>query len=186
MYMITLGNEVYMANGLSGTGYKSIQTPTKDAGQMGWRNQIQQGIQPGTASALQGLNGIASGDQSYFDQLEAPAKRQFGELQSGIASRFSGMGSGARRSSGHANAQSGAATDFAERLQSQRIGMQQKAWEQLLGMGTHLFDQNLFETSLIPKKKSGWESFFEGLGNVGGTVTGLAGGHGLGKKIFGV
>ena len=35
------------------------------------------------------LGRLAGGDQSIFDQIEAPAKRQFGELQGDIASRFS-------------------------------------------------------------------------------------------------
>lgn len=162
---------------LRGTGYDAINTPTKDAGQMGWRNQIQQGIGSGTDAALRGLSGLASGDEASFQQMSAPAWRDFNQAQGGIASRFSGMGSGARRSSGHQNAQSGAATDFAERLQGQRLKLQQSAWEQLLGMGSHLFDQNLFETSLIPKKRKGWESFVGGAlpvvgGVAGGALTG--------------
>src|SRR5580698_10554595 len=54
------------------------------------------------------LSKLASGDQSQFDQLEAPAMRQFGELQGNIASRFSaGFGgpgaSSARHRSGFQN-----------------------------------------------------------------------------------
>lgn len=158
---------------LKNTGYQEIQTPTKNAAQMDIFNQYNAGSKEGRAAALKGLSGIASGDESTFQQLEAPAHRQFGQLQGQIASRFSGMGSGGRRSSGHQNAQSGAATDFAERLQGQRLGLQQNAWEQLLGMGSHLFDSNLFESSLIPKKKSGWEKFGDILGNVSGTAGGI-------------
>lgn len=171
--------------GLKATGYNAIQTPTKNSQQMDIFNEYNAGSKEGRAAALKGLTGIASGDQSMFQQLEAPAHRQFQELQGNIASRFSGMGTGGRKSSGFQNTMSNAGTDFAERLQGQRLGLQQQAWEQLLGMGTHLFDQNLFETSLIPKKKSGWESFWEGLGGVGGNVLGTVGGHGLGRKIFG-
>lgn len=162
---------------LRGTGYDAINTPTKDAGQMAWRNQVQQGLGSGTDAALKGLSGLASGDQSTFDQMSAPAWRDFGQAQGQLASRFSGMGSGARRSSGHQNAQSGAAVDFAERLQGQRLGLQQQAWEQLLGMGSHLFDSNMFETSLIPKKKRWWESLAgTALPIAGGVVGGIYGG----------
>lgn len=159
-------------SGLKSTGYKAIQSPTKDSGQMAWRDQIQQGIGSGTDYALKGLTGLASGDESTFQQMSAPAWRDFNQSQGGIASRFSGMGSGARRSSGHQNAQSGAATDFAERLQGQRLGLQQKAWEQLLGMGSHLFDQNMFETSLIPKKKKWYEELLSGIGGTAGKMIG--------------
>lgn len=160
---------------LRGTGYNIINTPTKDASQMAWANQVQQGLGRGTSSALQGLSGIASGDQSYFQQLEAPAMRQFGQMQSQIANRFSGMGtSGARHSSGFQNAQGGLAEDFAERLQSQRLGLQQSAWQQLLGMGQHLYDSDTFDTHFLPKKKSFWEEFFgnaaEGIGKGAGML----------------
>jgi len=69
------------------------------------------------------LSRLASGDQSQFEALERPALKQFGELQGNLASRFSGMGSGARRSSGFQNTASTAAQDFAEKLQSQRLGL---------------------------------------------------------------
>jgi hypothetical protein len=54
------------------------------------------------------LNKLASGDQSQFEQLEAPALRQFQGLQGQTASRFSGMGTGAQKSSGFQNAMSSA------------------------------------------------------------------------------
>jgi hypothetical protein len=175
-----------MAGGLGGTGYKAIQTSTKTPGQLDYYNKIMGGIGQGTDAALQGLTSQAlGGNEDYWKQLEAPAKRQFQEQQGQIASRFSGMGSGGRNSSGHQNAQSGASVDFAERLGAQRLGLQKQAWEQLLGMGTHLFDQNLFETSIIPKKKKWWESGLEALSGGLGTLGGTFGGYGAGKKIFG-
>lgn len=162
------------------SGYQQITTPNKDAQQMAWANQVQQGLGPGTAAALKGLTGMATGDDAYFKQLEAPAMRQFGQMQSSIANRFSGMGtSGARHSSGFQNAQGGLAEDFAERLQSQRLGLQQSAWQQLLGMGQHLYDSDTFDTHFLPKKKSFWEEFFgslaPGIGAAGGVFSGLYG-----------
>lgn len=145
---------------MKGTGYNIINTPTKDAQQLAWRDQIMGGIGPGTNAALQGLSGIASGDESYFKQLEAPAWRQLGQAQSQMANRFSGMGSGARHSSGFQNAESGLSSDFAQQLQSQRMGLQQNAWQQLLGMGKDLFNSDMFDTHFLPKKKSFWEEMF--------------------------
>ena len=49
------------------------------------------------------LGKLAGGDQSMFEQMEAPAMRQFQGLQGQLASRFSGMGMGSRRGSGFQN-----------------------------------------------------------------------------------
>lgn len=97
---------------------------------------------------------LASGDQSQFEQLEAPALRQFSELQGGLASRFSGMGSGARRSSGFANTSNQAAADFAQQLQSQRMGIQKQAVGDLMDMINQLLGQRQFDTAIQPKSMS--------------------------------
>ena len=52
--------------------------------------------------------------------MEAPALKQFSGLQGNLASRFSGMGSGARRSSGFQNTSNQAASDFAQQLQANK------------------------------------------------------------------
>jgi hypothetical protein len=100
---------------------------------------------------------LASGDQSQFEQLEAPALRQFGALQGNIASRFSGMGSGARRSSGFQNTMSSAASDFAQQLQAQRLGLQQQAIRDLMGMGSQLLGQRPYEQFLVKKEMPFWK-----------------------------
>lgn len=99
------------------------------------------------------LSKLASGDQSQFEQLEAPALKQFGQLQSGLASRFSGMGLGARKSSGFQQAQSSAAQDFAERLQSNRMNLQNQALKDLFGLSGELFGQKPFENYLVPEQQ---------------------------------
>lgn len=120
---------------------------------------------------------LAGGDQSQFEQLEAPALKQFAELQGGLASRFSGMGSGARRSSGFQNIQNQAASNFAQQLQSQRLGLQQQAIQDLMGMGSSLLGQRPYENFLVEKPKS----FLHEAG------VGVAGGFGkyLGNKFGG-
>lgn len=169
-----------MAGGLGSTGYKQVTLNTKNPEQMGIFNSFDQGSRGGIQSGLANLSGLARGDQSQFEQLEAPAHRQFGQLQSQIASRFSGMGTGARRSSGHMNAQSGAATDFAERLQGQRMGLQQNAIQQLLGIGQNLLGQDMFDSHFMPKKKKWYEEL------LGSVVPGIAkgAGYGLTNGIF--
>jgi len=114
------------------------------------------------------LGKLASGDQSQFEQLEAPAWRQFGDVQANIANRFSGMGSGARRSSGFKNAQSGAGMEFLEKLQSQRMGIQQDAIKSLWDMSQQLLGQKPYEQFMVPKETPFWkQATLAGIGAAG-------------------
>jgi hypothetical protein len=108
------------------------------------------------------LSKLAGGDQSQFDQLEAPALKQFSELQGGLASRFSGMGSGAQKSSGFKNTMNQASQDFAGQLQSQRMGIQRQALHDLMGISHELLGQRPYEQFAAPKKKPFWQSLIEG------------------------
>lgn len=87
------------------------------------------------------LSKLAGGDESTFQQMEAPALKQFSALQGGLASRFSGMGMGARHSSGFQNTATQANSDFAQALQAQRTGLQQQALEDLMRYSQMLFAQ---------------------------------------------
>ncbi len=98
---------------------------------------------------------LAAGDQSQFDALEAPALRQFGALQGNIASRFSGQGLGGRKGSGFQNTMSAASSNFAQDLQSQRMGLQRQAIQDLMGMSDNLLGKKPF--SLIQKQKPWWQ-----------------------------
>ena len=121
---------------------------------------------------------LAAGDPETFAQLEAPAMRQFSGLQGNIASRFSGMGTGARRSSGFQNTMNQASADFASDLQSKRQGISQQALRDLFGMSESLLNKRPFDTFLEPKKPSFLESIFGGLGQLGGQFGGSAAGAG--------
>ncbi len=173
------------ATGLGGTGLQQVSTPTLSPAQMQLFQQLMGGSSQGIQGGLKSLSGLASGDQSQFGQMEAPALRQFSQLQGGLASRFSGMGSGARRSSGFQNQSSGAGVDLAERLQGNRMQLQQDAISQLLGLGNQLLGTQLHENAFIPKKKSGWQAFLGGLAPGIGQGFGQMGGMGLGSKLFG-
>lgn len=173
------------AQGLSGTGYRQISTPTLSPAQMSLFQQIMGGSSEGIGAGLGNLSGMAKGDQSQFAGLEAPALRQFSQLQGNTASRFSGMGSGARKSSGFQNEMSGASTDLAERLQGQRMGLQQNAISQLLGIGQQLLGTQLHENSFIPKKKSFFQELMGGMAPGIGSGFGQVGGMALGNKMYG-
>lgn len=107
---------------------------------------------------------LARGDQSQFEQMEAPAFRQFNELQGSLGSRFSGMGTGARRSSGFQNYSNQAASNFAQDLQSRRLDLQRNAIKELMGMSGDLLGQRPYENFLVEpnKKKSFWQQLIGG------------------------
>lgn len=128
------------------------------------------------------LSKLAGGDESMFEQLEAPAMRQFQGLQGQLASRFSGMGTGARRSSGFQNTANQATSDFAEQLQSQRMGLQNQAIRDLMGMSNQLLGQKPYEQFRTPKQKPWWQELLGSLGGGASQGLGTAGSiWGLGK-----
>ncbi len=98
------------------------------------------------------LSRLAGGDEELYNEMEAPALRQFGQLQGQLASRFSGAGGlGARRSSGFQQAANQQGSDFAQQLQSQRQSLQRNALNDLMSFSNQLLQQRPYETSLAAK-----------------------------------
>lgn len=140
---------------------------------------------------------LAGGDQSMFEEIEAPAHRQFNEQLGGIASRFSGMGLGGRRTSGFQNAVTAAGSNFAQDLQAQRQGIQRQAIQDLRGLSMDLLGQRPYQNFLIkkqPKQGTNWGGIGGGaLGGVAGfftggplgAVSGALQGYNAGSKAFG-
>lgn len=173
-----------LSTSLSKTGYKAVHLPTKTPEQMKLFSQLAGGAQGGIGPILEQLRGLAGGgSEEMFGQLEAPALRQFQQLQGATGARFSGLGSGAQRSSAFQNAQTSGAMELAERLQSQRLGLQQGAQDRLLALVEALLGAQLGENFLVPKKQSGWQSFLGGLGGVGAQLLGNFGTMGL-SRLF--
>ena len=129
------------------------------------------------------LSKLAGGDEDTFSQIEAPALRQFSGLQGNLASRFSGMGMGARRSSGFQNTATQASSDFAQDLQSRRQGLQRQALQDLMGMSSTLLGERPYEQFLTPKKPSFLQSLLGALGQGAGQFAGSIGG-GFGMRNF--
>lgn len=121
------------------------------------------------------LSKIAGGDESAFAEMEAPAMRQFQELQGDISSRFSGMGMGARRGSGFQNEMNSATSNFAQDLQSKRLELRRQALSDLMGMSNQLLGQKPYENYLVEKqqKNNPWAT-------VGGTALGAGAGFFMG------
>ena len=135
---------------------------------------------------------LASGDQSQFQQMEAPALQQFNQIQEGIANKYSGTAKGqmsGRNSSNFYNAQNAAGMDFAQRLQAERLKLQYGATQDLFNMQNTLLGQRPQDKFMIQKekKKSFWDSVLPGIATAGGAIIGgLAGGPGgavMGSQI---
>lgn len=132
------------------------------------------------------LSRLANGDQSFFDEMEAPAMRQFQQLQGQNASRFSGMGMGARQGSGFQMAQDEATSAFAQDLQSKRQLLQRQAIEELMGLSNNLLQQRPYEQFYVPKKnKGGAEAVGRAAGFIPGFVTSLTGNGSAGDAFRG-
>lgn len=155
------------------SGYRSGQLAQFTPEQMQLFQQLFSRVSPESYTAK-----LAGGDEELFDQIEAPALKQFSGLQGNLASRFSGMGSlGGRRSSGFQNTANSAASDFAMQLQAQRQGLQRQAIQDLQGMSHQLLGERPYQQFLLPKPD---KSVMGGFGGAIGAGLGAAAGFGLG------
>lgn len=103
------------------------------------------------------LSRLAEGDESLFNEMEAPAMRQFSGLLGGLSNRFatgSGRGStGALRSSGFQNEGTAAASNFAQELASNRQNLSRQALRDLFEMSHMLMGERPYERILANKRQ---------------------------------
>lgn len=128
------------------------------------------------------LGRLASGDESMWKDIEAPAWKQFQGVQGQLASRFSGAAGdprqlSARGGSGFQNTMNQAGSDFAQDLQSKRMGLQNQAIKDLLGMSNDLLNQRPNQQGFMKKAPSGWQQLLASLGGMGGQFLGGLGGN---------
>ena len=168
-------------------GYKQVQLPTMQPGQYQLFNQLLSGTGRGVSGGLDLLGGMASGQDESFQGLEAPYFRTLQRAGGELGSRFSGMGMGARGSSGFQNALAEEAGGLSERLGSQRLSLQQNALQQLLQLSEALLGTRTHETLLTPKKQSWWQKLTGASAPIAGMALGGAfggpGGAALGGRI---
>jgi hypothetical protein len=131
------------------------------------------------------LSRLAGGDEEMFNEMEAPAMRQFSELQGNMGSRFSQMGMGAQKSSGFKNTMSQAGSNFAQDLQSRRQELQRNAIKDLMGMSNELLGQKPYERQLVEKSKPWWQELAIGAGQGFGQGLGKSAGEGVGNMFSG-
>jgi len=152
------------------SGYKAGQMAQFTPEQVALFKQLFSNVSPDSY-----LGRLSAGDEDLFGEMEAPAMRQFNALQGNIASRFSGMGMGGRRSSGFQNAMTAASSNFAQDLQSRRQDLQRQAIMDLMGLSGNLLQQRPYESFLVEKqqKQNPMSGF---LGGLGGAIPGAIGG----------
>ena len=102
---------------------------------------------------------IAGGDEQAFNEIEAPAMRQFQALQGQVASRFSNLGGkgslSSRRSSGFQNEMNQATSNFAQDLAAKRHSLRSEAIQGLHSMYGDLVNESPY--GLVEKKKPFWQ-----------------------------
>lgn len=128
------------------------------------------------------LSKLAGGDEGAFAQMEEPAMRQFQALQGQIGSRFSGMGTGALKSSGFRNTINQATSDFASDLASRRHELQRQALGDLMGMSQQLLGQRPYDQFLTQKPLSFWQQLAVALGGPAVQAGGLLGSSYIGRQ----
>jgi hypothetical protein len=156
-------------------GYQKGQIQQFDPLQMQLYQQLFSQVGPDSYLAK-----LAGGDESLFEQMEAPAFRQFNQLQGETASRFSGMGTGARGGSGFKQAINQQTSDFAQDLQARRQALQQQAIRDLMGMGNELLGQRPYDQFLVEKAQKQQTG-----GGWGGAASGAASGAATGAMFGG-
>jgi len=155
-------------------GYKKGQLAQFTPQQMELFSQLFQHLSPDSY-----LSQLAGGDESTFEQLEAPAWRQFQEAQGQLGSRFSQLAPGAmsaQRGSGFQNQAGQLGSDFAMNLASKRQELQRQAIMDLMGLSESLLGQRPYDTYLSEKPQKQEKSSLGGFGGLLGSGLGALGG----------
>jgi hypothetical protein len=157
-------------------GYNQVQVQKMDPATIAYRQRLMDQSQ----GAYDTYSKWASGDPAAFEALEKPAFRDFQKTLGQVGSRYAGTAPGAmsaRNSSSFQAATSEAGADLAERLQSQRLGLQQHALDELGNLSSQLLGSSPYEYALQKKKKKWWETLLGGAAPlIGGVAGGLFGG----------
>lgn len=154
-----MGNSAGMKEKIP-SGYKKFNVQQYNPMQQGLHEQLFQHVSPDSY-----LSRLAGGDQSAFEESEAPAWKLFQEQLGQLGSRFSEFSPGAmgsRRGSGFKNAAGQLGSDFAMQLSSRRQDLRRQALQDLMGISHELLGQRPFETGLVQKQKPWWQELLTG------------------------
>lgn len=161
-------------------GYKAGQLQQFTPEQLQLYNQLFSSVGPSSY-----LSKLAGGDQSTFEQMEAPAWQQFQQAQGQLASRFSGQGLGGRNSSAFQNAYGQLGNDFALQLASRRQELQRNALSDLMGYSNMLLGQRPYDRFINESQHENTfgQKLLGGALRVGGAAAGGYFGGGPGAKV---
>ena len=129
------------------------------------------------------LERLANGDQELYNEMEAPQFQKYNAQQGQLASYFSGMGMGGRKSSGFQNAANQSSIDFAQELQKNRADMRSNAIKNLMGLSDQVLNQRPQERGLTQNQeesRNGKTVAGTVVGGIGGGILGYAFGGGPG------
>lgn len=158
-------------------GFGMYSLPTMGGGQADIYNMLKGQFQGGAGDVYQNLLSMAKGDQGMFEQLEAPAMRQFQQqIAPGIASRYAG--SGISGSSGMQNALASAGGNLAQDLQAQRMGLMRQSMQDVLHLGNTLLGTPTQQFGLYQKENM-LRDLMQMLGGAGSQAAGIFGGSKL-------
>jgi hypothetical protein len=151
------------------SGYKTAQLQQFTPEQLGLFQQMFGQVGPDSY-----LSRLAGGDEATFNQIEAPAMRQFQGLLGQAGSRFSGLAPGAmsaRHGSGFNNSTGQIVSEFAQDLASRRQGLQRQAIQDLHGISQDLLGQRPYQRMLVQREQDPWIDL---VGQLGGAIPGAA------------
>lgn len=155
-------------------GFGMYSLPTMGGGQADIYNMLKSGFEGGGGDVYKNLFGLAQGKSDLFQQLEAPALRQFQQqIAPQIAGRYAG--SGISGSSGMQNSLAAAGQSLAENLQAQRMGLMERSMQNVLGLGNTLLGTPTQQFGLYQKENL-LKEIMQMLGSAGAQVGGIYGG----------
>jgi hypothetical protein len=144
----------YAAGNQAISGYKTQQLPTMTPQMQQLFQSLLGGAGGGANAGLSHLSGLASGNQSSFEEQEAPAYAAFNKTLGQVGSKYSFYN--AQDSSAFQNALAGEGGKLAQNLQGQRSDIRNNAIKDLLGFSNQLLGKNPFE-NVLQKEDEGFD-----------------------------
>lgn len=172
----SIGTQLTAAGGSIPRGYAAGSLPKYTPEQLDLFKSLFSHVGPESQLARQ-----AGGEEAGFEPFEEAGRRAFQEYSGDLASRFSGMGLGARKGSGFKNMASQSAQDFALSLAQQRQALQRQALQDLMSQSQMLLGQEPNENFLVEERQK-QPSIWKQLLGIGLPVAGGL----LGAKLGGV
>ena len=136
------------AEDVTPSGYRAYQQQQYEPEQMDIWRQMKEDIGPDSYYGR-----LARGDESAFDELEAPAFNTYNALQGNLANQYASQGG--IKSTGFANRSTDMASQFAQELRANRMNIQNNAIKMLHEMRHSFLQERPFQRGLAAKEQRG-------------------------------